>query len=121
MDFSGPCGTRPVSYTHLDVYKRQGSTDRNDLTEYEEKKENLGQGTLLIVDNPTRPENVGETSVVPQGTLPITPSISESSKGMEATKPTSTERLDLGEIVALPTLAYSPPAMDVYRLSLIHI
>lgn len=95
--------------------KNTGSTDRNDLTEYEEKKENLGQGTLLIVDNPTRPENVGETSVVPQGTLPITPSISESSKEVEPAKPRDAERLDLGEIVALPTLAYSPPATDVYR------
>ena len=91
------------------------NTERNELAEYQKKRETLSQGTLAVSENQSRPEDLRKAPGVPEGTLPATQPIGKSNKVVEASKSYDAERLDLGEIVALPTLAYSPPAIDVYR------
>ena len=90
-------------------------TERNDFAEYQKERETRSEGTLAVPENQTRPDDVRQSLEVPQGTLPATQAIGESNKRVETAKPNPAVRLDLGEIVPLPTLAYSLAATDVYR------
>ncbi len=68
-----------------------------------------------VSNSPNRSTNVEKStdSGLAKNRVPSTNSLAETFS--QATKPDDTERLDLGEIAALPTPAYTRPATDTYR------
>lgn len=103
------------SVPHQGAGKNTWGTDRNDVAEYHEKNQNLGEGTLPVSAAPTRPETYSTIPELPQGTPPAIQVNSEENKEAGAAESHADKRLGLGEIADLPNRTYTAPATDVSR------